>query len=132
MRPELALILLEQGVLLRERGMDKVTRRGRSQGRPADPIAEGQQLCETLGMQELAERSLSPFAQERTARIGGLTKRELEVLRLVAQGRSNREIAQTLFLSEHTVARHLTHIFTKIGVENRSGAAAYALRRHVV
>ncbi len=58
----------------------------------------------------------------------GPSECELEVLRLVAQGRTNREIARALVLSEKTVARHLTTIFTKTGVENRAGAAAYALR----
>jgi DNA-binding NarL/FixJ family response regulator len=52
----------------------------------------------------------------------------VEVLRLVAQGWTNREIARALALSEKTVARHLTNIFTKLGVENRAGATAYALR----
>ena len=51
----------------------------------------------------------------------------LEVLGLVAQGRTNREIAAMLVLSEKTVARHLTNIFTKIGVENRAAATAFAL-----
>ena len=52
----------------------------------------------------------------------------MEVLGLVAQGRTNREVAEVLSLSENTVARHLTHIFTKTGVENRAGATAFALR----
>ncbi len=60
--------------------------------------------------------------------VGGLSAREIEVLRQLATGRSNRAIAESLFLSEKTVARHLTHIFTKMGVENRAGAAAFALR----
>jgi len=85
-------------------------------------------------MQELGRRMLSPAPAEagrrpgRGARVAGLSERELEVLRLVAQGRTNREIAETLVLSEKTVARHLTNIFAKTGVENRAGAAAYALR----
>jgi DNA-binding CsgD family transcriptional regulator len=83
-------------------------------------------------MQRLERRILGTVSRKQTERIAGLTERELDVLRLVAQGQSNREIAQTLFLSEHTVARHLTHIFTKTGVENRAGAAAYALRHNVV
>jgi DNA-binding NarL/FixJ family response regulator len=57
---------------------------------------------------------------------GGLTGREAEVLRLVAAGRSNPEIAATLFLSEKTVARHLSNIFTKLDVPSRTAAAAYA------
>lgn len=56
----------------------------------------------------------------------GLSPREVEVLRLVASGRSNPQIAATLFLSEKTVARHLSNIFTKIGVTSRTAAAAYA------
>jgi DNA-binding NarL/FixJ family response regulator len=57
---------------------------------------------------------------------GGLTAREAEVLRLVAAGRSNSEIAAVLFLSEKTVARHLSNIFSKLDVSSRTAAAAYA------
>jgi DNA-binding CsgD family transcriptional regulator len=57
---------------------------------------------------------------------GGLTAREIEVLRLVAAGRSNAEIAHHLVLSDKTVARHLTNIFTKLDVPSRTAAAAYA------
>ncbi|WP_040530397.1 LuxR family transcriptional regulator [Gordonia rhizosphera] len=56
----------------------------------------------------------------------GLTDREVEVLRLVATGRSNGQIAAELVLSEKTVSRHLTNIFTKLDVNTRSAATAYA------
>jgi len=56
----------------------------------------------------------------------GLTARELEVLRLVAAGRSNREIAAGLVISEHTVARHLQNIFAKLDVSSRTAASAFA------
>ena len=56
----------------------------------------------------------------------GLTQRELEVLVLVAQGKTNRTIATELFISEKTVASHVSHIFTKLGVTSRSAATAYA------
>ena len=59
----------------------------------------------------------------------GLTRRECEVLVLVADGRSNRQIAEALYISDRTVARHLTNIFTKIGVRSRTQAARYALDR---
>lgn len=59
----------------------------------------------------------------------GLTAREAEVLALVASGRSNLQIAEALMLSEKTVARHLSNIFTKIGVSSRTAAAAYAFER---
>jgi DNA-binding CsgD family transcriptional regulator len=55
-----------------------------------------------------------------------LTEREAQVLRLVASGRTNRAIAAELFLSEKTVARHISNIFTKLGLSSRSAATAYA------
>jgi DNA-binding NarL/FixJ family response regulator len=58
----------------------------------------------------------------------GLTAREVEVLRLVAGGRTNTDIAEELGLSEKTIAHHLTHIFNKTGSENRAAAAAFAIR----
>jgi ATP/maltotriose-dependent transcriptional regulator MalT len=62
----------------------------------------------------------------------GLSARELEVLRLVAAGRTNREIAVELVVSEHTVARHLQNIFGKLGVSTRTAATAFAFERHLV
>ena len=61
----------------------------------------------------------------------GLTAREIEVLRLVASGRSNSEIAAALVISEHTVARHLQNIFGKLGVSTRTAAAAYAFEHRL-
>jgi DNA-binding CsgD family transcriptional regulator len=58
----------------------------------------------------------------------GLTSREIAVLRCVAAGRSNRDIAAALALSEKTVANHLTSILNKIGADNRAAAAAFAVR----
>jgi DNA-binding NarL/FixJ family response regulator len=57
---------------------------------------------------------------------GGLTVREVEVLALVAKGLTNRDIARQLVISEKTVASHVSHIFTKLGVTSRAGATAYA------
>jgi DNA-binding NarL/FixJ family response regulator len=63
---------------------------------------------------------------------GGLTEREAEVLRLVASGVGNRQIAEELVLSEKTVARHLSNIFVKIGVSSRAAATAYAFEQGLV
>jgi DNA-binding NarL/FixJ family response regulator len=62
----------------------------------------------------------------------GLTDREVEVLRLVAAGQSNARVAAELVLSERTVARHLSNIFTKLGVGSRTAAAAWAHEHGVV
>jgi NarL family two-component system response regulator LiaR len=60
-----------------------------------------------------------------------LTKRELEIMRLIVAGQTNREIADQLFISLRTVTTHVTNIFTKVGVENRAGAIAYAHRHQI-
>jgi DNA-binding NarL/FixJ family response regulator len=62
----------------------------------------------------------------------GLTPRELEVLRLVAAGKSNREIASALVISEHTVARHVQNIFAKLDVSSRTAAGAFAFEHDLV
>jgi ATP/maltotriose-dependent transcriptional regulator MalT len=61
----------------------------------------------------------------------GLSARELEVLRHVAAGKSNREIATELVVSEHTVARHVQNIFAKLGVSSRTAAASFAYEHHL-
>ena len=62
----------------------------------------------------------------------GLTPREIDVLRLIAEGRSDRDIADALFIGHRTVTSHVTHIFAKLGVGSRSAAAAYAVRHGIV
>ncbi len=62
----------------------------------------------------------------------GLTGRELEVLRHVASGQTNRQIAEQLFISEKTVARHVANIFTKLDVPSRAAATAYAYEHDLV
>ncbi|WP_417234558.1 LuxR C-terminal-related transcriptional regulator [Arthrobacter sp.] len=61
-----------------------------------------------------------------------LTPREIQVLRAVATGNTNRTIAETLFLSEKTVARHLSNIFAKLGISSRSAATAYAFQHELM
>lgn len=63
---------------------------------------------------------------------GGLSRRELEVLRLIARGESNRQIAADLFLSERTVARHVSNILTKLGLPNRTAATNFAFEHGLV
>jgi DNA-binding CsgD family transcriptional regulator len=108
--------------------------------------------CRALGDEETAEMELdaarSVFEQlgavtdlERAHALsrkapakpaGGLTAREFEVLRLVATGKTNRSIAADLFLSEKTVARHVSNIFGKLGLSSRAAATAYAYEHDLV
>ena len=61
-----------------------------------------------------------------------LTERQLEILRLIARGMSNREIAATLFVSEHTVHRHVANILQRLDVSSRAAAAAYATSHNLI
>ncbi len=79
-------------------------------------------------LQEVIELSPSPV----TSGTGGLSPREVEVLRLVARGMTNRDIAATLVISEKTVARHLSNILAKLSVPSRTAAAAYAYTHDLV
>jgi DNA-binding NarL/FixJ family response regulator len=76
--------------------------------------------------------SLSVDLAQRPYQESSLSAREREVLTLLAAGRSNREIAERLVVSPHTVARHVEHIYTKLGVSNRTAATAYAYEHHLV
>lgn len=89
--------------------------------------AAGRVLAD-LGARTLAEQ-VETLLGRRTP--DGLTAREVEVLQLVATGKSNPAIAADLFLSEKTVARHLSNIFAKIDVTTRTAAAAYAYEHHL-
>jgi predicted ATPase/DNA-binding CsgD family transcriptional regulator len=83
-----------------------------------------------LSLADACQRAES-VANQRPARqrlAGGLSAREAEVLRLVADGKTNRQISEVLVLSERTVAKHLDHVFAKLGVSSRAAAAAFAVR----
>jgi DNA-binding CsgD family transcriptional regulator len=68
---------------------------------------------------------------EATATPGGLTMREMDVLRLIAAGQTNKEIGATLVISEHTVARHVQNMLAKLGCASRAALAAFAVEHHL-
>ncbi len=86
---------------------------------------EASAAAEARRAAEVNARLFAPPSEEEGS--GGLSRRELEVLTLVAEGRSNQEIAHQLFISDRTVGRHLTNIYNKLGVSSRTQAARYAL-----
>jgi DNA-binding CsgD family transcriptional regulator len=97
-------------------------------------VHEAEQIAGALGMRPLAAR-IAGFRQRYRVRLdgkpAGLTARELEILRLIADGKANKEIAQALFISANTVAIHVAHVLEKTGASNRTAAAAYAARHHL-
>ncbi len=104
-------------------------------------VGDSDGACLELGAAKATFDKLGATAESRRAaalldtsmaRPGGLTSREVEVLRLVAAGRTNRGIAAALDVSEHTVARHLNNIFAKLGVSSRASATAYAFTHELV
>ena len=89
-------------------------------------------VFEQLGAAPDLARVQSLSRRKPAATPGGLTLREVQVLRLVATGKTNRAIAGDLFLSEKTVARHVANIFTKLDLSSRSAATAYAYEHELV
>jgi len=79
---------------------------------------------------EVARRD--PRPRPGIERPGGLSRREVQVLRLLAEGRSSHEIATDLFISIRTAEHHIQHIYTKIGVSNRASATRWAVTNGVV
>lgn len=83
------------------------------------------------------EPSLTPYLnkklnKKRERRQDSLSKREIQVLELLAEGEFNKEIAEQLFISEKTVKNHVSSIFKKIGVSDRTQAAIYAIKNNIV
>ena len=79
---------------------------------------------ETIVVREVPVRSSGPFVRNETRqRELGITARELEILELIAQGLSNREIAEKLFVSENTVKTHSSRLFDKLNAKRRTQAA---------
>jgi DNA-binding CsgD family transcriptional regulator len=88
------------------------------------------QVFASLGAVPAATRTTT-LLRERRAGDAGLSAREVEVLRLVAAGKTNQAIAAELFLSERTVERHVSNILTKLDVGSRTAAAAYAFEHGI-
>ena len=115
-----------------------------TQQRPYRP-AHSPDSAATLLIAEAEQGRLAPEAAEAVLRVTGhtgvrpkhtrphgLTDREVEVLRLLAHGESTREIGEALFISAKTADHHVQHIYTKIGVSTRAGAAMFAMQRDLV
>jgi DNA-binding CsgD family transcriptional regulator len=127
-RPELAWACYDYAEALKQRKAPGDSEKARCL------LKEALSLSQELGMSPLIQRVVA--LKERTdyqpktgpAYPDGLTQREVEVLRQVAAGKRDREIAEELVIAEGTVRRHVSNIYNKIGAINRSEATRYALR----
>ena len=107
----------------------------RDQPRGEDLLRAALATAEVLGMATVAASARSALGEraddQAAVGVAGLTERELVVLGLVAEGRSNREIGDRLHISQHTAANHVRSILMKTNCANRTEAAAWALRRNL-
>ncbi|HDI5068145.1 TPA: response regulator transcription factor [Staphylococcus aureus] len=100
---------------------------------------EPQQLIETIRRVMNGEKMIHPKAQDVFETVSQkphytnkLSKREIEVLREMVKGKTNKEIAETLFVSEKTIKTHVSHIFSKLQVSDRTQAAIYAMENKLI
>ena len=94
-------------------------------------VAAGRTVLDPSVQRRLVELVAAPEPRRR-ADLGGLTKREVDVVRLVAEGLSNQQIARRLVVSEATVKTHLNHVLSKLDVDGRPGLVAWAWRQGLV
>ena len=137
-RLEAARTHVAWGLLCRDR-RDAAAARGHLEQAAAQFEASG--LVDELERTRCALQNLAPQVKDHAGRPrkqgyaaypGGLTAREVEVLRLLAAGRTSKVIAEALVVSVSTVERHIANLYAKIGARGRVGATAYALRHRLV
>ena len=110
-----------------------LARGGRDPKHVAALLDEAEQLADRIGLQALLGRINALGVPKASVSLPDeLSTREAQILRLVARGHTNREIGATLFISEHTAAKHVSNILTKTGCANRTEAASYAHRHALV
>jgi DNA-binding CsgD family transcriptional regulator len=126
-KPWLAHAQYQYAAMLNARGAQGDRSRALDLLESASKIADGLEM-KALAARVGALRSAIKPARARAGYPAGLSRREVEVLRLVAQGKSNREIARRLFVSKNTVAKQVGSILAKTDSANRTEAAAFALR----
>jgi two-component system response regulator DevR len=100
--------------------------RGRALAEAIRQVGSGGSLLDPASTRLVLERLRSGPAQD--DRLGSLSKQERRVLELIAEGRTNRQIAEAMFLSEKTIKNYVSSVMSKLGVERRTEAAVYVTR----
>jgi DNA-binding CsgD family transcriptional regulator len=106
-------------------------RRGDEDGRRLE-LDAARKLFKRLNAEACLARIAEQADRGTRQTVGSLSERELQVVRLLAAAKTNRDIAEALFISEKTVARHVSNIFDKLGVSSRSGATAWAYQHNLI
>ncbi len=112
------------GYVLKQIGTDDLVR-------AIETVGRGEALLDPAVTHRVFERVRQAARQETAAAFAELTDQELRVLELVAEGRTNREIAEALFLGEGTIRNYVSGILNKLGLTNRAEAAAYAVQHNL-
>jgi two-component system response regulator DevR len=112
------------GYVLKQIGGDDLVRAIESVGR-------GEALLDPTLTQKVFEQVRKAQREEEASAFAELTNQEMQVLRLVSEGKTNREIAEALYLGEGTVRNYVSNILSKLGVSNRAEAAAYAVQHNL-
>lgn len=99
--------------------------------RAIEAAARGEATLDPSLTQRIFNEMRRSIQQEESAAFSDLTAQEMQVLSLIAEGRTNREIAEALYLSEGTVRNYVSGILSKLEVSNRAEAAAYAIQHHL-
>jgi DNA-binding NarL/FixJ family response regulator len=112
------------GYVLKQIGSDDLVRALRA-------VARGEALLDPAVTQRVFQEVRKAVREEEAAAFAMLSQQEKHVLMLVAEGKTNREIAKSLFLGEGTVRNYVSSILSKLGVSNRAEAAAYAVEHNL-
>jgi DNA-binding NarL/FixJ family response regulator len=99
--------------------------------RALETVARGEKLLDPAVTQKVFDRVRQSSREAQGESFGQLTERELQILALVAEGKTNKEIAEKVFLSEKTVRNYVSSILDKLNLSTRSEAAAYAVKHNI-
>ncbi|HOA22815.1 MAG TPA: response regulator transcription factor [Aggregatilineales bacterium] len=112
------------GYVLKQIGGDDLTR-------AIEAVGRGEALLDPMLTQRVFEEVRKAQREEEASAFSDLTNQEMQVLQLVSEGKTNREIAEALYLGEGTVRNYVSNILGKLGVANRAEAAAYAVQHNL-
>jgi DNA-binding NarL/FixJ family response regulator len=112
------------GYVLKQVGSQDVVRAIEAAGR-------GEAMLDPSLTQRVFQEMRRAIKKEEATAFDDLTDQEKQVLMLITEGKTNREIAEALFLSEGTVRNYVSSVLSKLGVSNRAEAAAYAIQHHL-